>query len=59
MLNTAGYYTEPTPQNVAVSLLQAQIETANTDPSVYLTENLQTCGPTRIRGRTRCRPTAT
>ena len=41
MLNTAGYYTEPTPQNVAVSLLQAQIETANTDPSVYLTENLQ------------------
>jgi phosphate transport system substrate-binding protein len=40
MLNAAGYYTEPTPQNVAVSLLQAQIETANTDPSVYLTENL-------------------
>jgi phosphate transport system substrate-binding protein len=41
MLNAAGYYTEPTPQNVAVSLLQAQIETTNTDPSVYLTENLQ------------------
>jgi len=41
MLNAAGYYTEPTPQNVAVSLLDAQIETANTDPSVYLTENLQ------------------
>jgi phosphate ABC transporter phosphate-binding protein len=40
MLNSAGYYTEPTPQNVAVSLLDAQIETANTDPSVYLTENL-------------------
>jgi phosphate ABC transporter phosphate-binding protein len=40
MLNAAGYYTEPTPQNVAVSLLDAQIETANTDPSVYLTENL-------------------
>lgn len=41
MLNAAGYYTEPTPQNVAVSLLDAQIETANTDPSVYLTEQLQ------------------
>lgn len=41
MLNAAGYYTEPTPQNVAVSLLQAQVETADTDPSVYLTEKLQ------------------
>lgn len=39
VLNAAGYYTEPTPQNVAVSLLQAQI---NTDPSspLYLTQNL-------------------
>ncbi|HUA95892.1 MAG TPA: phosphate ABC transporter substrate-binding protein PstS [Acidimicrobiales bacterium] len=41
MLNAAGYYTEPTPQNVAVSLLQAQINTDSSDPSVYLTENLQ------------------
>lgn len=41
MLNAAGYYTEPTPQNVAVSLLAAQVETQNTDPSVYLTQKLQ------------------
>ena len=39
MLNAAGYYTEPTPDNVAVSLLKAQI---NTDPSSqdYLTQQL-------------------
>jgi hypothetical protein len=39
MLNAAGYYTEPTPDNVAVSLLQAQI---NNDPTSqdYLTQNL-------------------
>jgi phosphate ABC transporter phosphate-binding protein len=39
MLNAAGYYTEPTPENVAVSLLKAQI---NTDPSSdqYLTQKL-------------------
>jgi phosphate transport system substrate-binding protein len=41
MLNAAGYYTEPTAQNVAVSLLQAQINTDSTDPATYLTENLQ------------------
>jgi phosphate transport system substrate-binding protein len=41
MLNSAGYYTEPTPQNVAVSLLSAQVNTSNpNDPATYLTENL-------------------
>ncbi len=39
MLNAAGYYTEPTPDNVAVSLLQAQINTDPTSPN-YLTEQL-------------------
>ena len=38
VLNNAGYYTEPTPQNVAVSLLQARINTAPGDD--YLTQNL-------------------
>ncbi|MFC7262607.1 substrate-binding domain-containing protein [Streptomyces lutosisoli] len=39
VLNHAGYYTEPTPQNVAVSLLKARI---NTDKSSadYLTQKL-------------------
>ncbi len=39
VLNAAGFYTEPTPDNVAVSLLQAQI---NTDASSqdYLTQKL-------------------
>lgn len=39
LLNAAGYYTEPTAQNVAVALLQAQI---NEDESSvdYLTQNL-------------------
>lgn len=39
MLNSAGYYTEPTPENVAVSLLQARI---NNDPASpdYLTQQL-------------------
>jgi len=40
ILNAAGYYTEPTPQNVAVSLLQAQINMDSGNPAVYLTENL-------------------
>ncbi len=40
VLNKAGYYTEPTPENVAVSLLQAQINTDASDPTVYLTQNL-------------------
>jgi len=40
VLNKAGYYTEPTPQNVAVSLLKAKINTDESDPTVYLTQNL-------------------
>jgi phosphate transport system substrate-binding protein len=40
MLNAAGYYTAPTPDNVAVSLLQAQVDTTDTDPSLYLTQKL-------------------
>lgn len=39
VLNAAGYYTEPTPENVAVSLLKARI---NSDPgsTEYLTQQL-------------------
>lgn len=41
MLNSAGYYTEPTPKNVAVSLLKAIVDTTDVnDPSRYLTEDL-------------------
>jgi phosphate ABC transporter phosphate-binding protein len=40
MLNAGGYYTEPTPDNVAVSLLQAQINTDSSNLAVYLTQNL-------------------
>jgi phosphate transport system substrate-binding protein len=41
MLNAAGYYTEPTPQDVAVSLLRAQVDTTDVnDPSRYLTQDL-------------------
>jgi phosphate ABC transporter phosphate-binding protein len=41
VLNAAGYYTEPTPNNVAVSLLQAQVDTTDVnDPSLYLTQQL-------------------
>ena len=39
MLNMAGYYTEPTPDNVAVSLLKAQINTNASSPD-YLTQQL-------------------
>ncbi|MFF7977559.1 substrate-binding domain-containing protein [Streptomyces sp. NPDC007901] len=39
ILNHAGYYTEPTPQNVAVSLLKAQINT-NKNSADYLTQQL-------------------
>jgi phosphate ABC transporter phosphate-binding protein len=39
VLNAAGYYTEPTPGHVAVSLLQAQINMNPSDP-LYLTQNL-------------------
>ena len=41
LLNAAGYYTEPTPGHVAVSLLKDQINTANpNDPAHYLTQDL-------------------
>lgn len=40
ILNAAGYYTEPTPRNVAVSLLQARINDNRDDLSVYLTQEL-------------------
>jgi phosphate transport system substrate-binding protein len=40
MLNADGYYTEPTPTNVAVSLTQAQINMDSSNPAVYLTQNL-------------------
>jgi phosphate transport system substrate-binding protein len=41
MLNAAGYYTQPTPDNVAVSLLQAKVDTTDVnDPSKYLTQDL-------------------
>ncbi|MEV5848034.1 substrate-binding domain-containing protein [Streptomyces sp. NPDC051985] len=39
ILNHAGYYTEPTPQNVAVSLLKAEINT-NKNSADYLTQQL-------------------
>jgi phosphate transport system substrate-binding protein len=39
VLNHAGYYTEPTPQNVAVSLLKARINTDKNSPD-YLTQQL-------------------
>ena len=40
VLNKAGFYTEPTPENVAVSLLRAQINDNAADPTVYLTQKL-------------------
>ncbi|MEU8943789.1 phosphate ABC transporter substrate-binding protein PstS [Streptomyces sp. NPDC048489] len=39
VLNHAGYYTEPTPKNVAVSLLKAKINT-NKHSADYLTQQL-------------------
>ncbi len=39
VLNAAGYYTEPTAENVAVSLLKAQINMDKGSPD-YLTQNL-------------------
>ena len=39
VLNAAGYYTEPTPGHVAVSLLKAQINSDKSSP-LYLTQNL-------------------
>jgi phosphate transport system substrate-binding protein len=40
LLNSAGYYTAPTATNVAISLMAATIDTTDTDPSLYLTEQL-------------------
>jgi phosphate transport system substrate-binding protein len=41
LLNSAGYYTEPTPQNVAVTLLQDQVDTTDVNnPALYLTQQL-------------------
>ena len=40
VLNAAGFYTEPTPENVAVSLLKAKINTDASKPETYLTQNL-------------------
>ena len=40
VLNAAGFYTEPTPENVAVSLLKARINTDASKPETYLTQNL-------------------
>jgi phosphate transport system substrate-binding protein len=40
VLNAAGYYTEPTPENVAVSLLQAKINTDESNPATFLTQDL-------------------
>ncbi|MFI6338542.1 phosphate ABC transporter substrate-binding protein PstS [Streptomyces sp. NPDC050535] len=40
VLNRAGYYTEPTPENVAVSLLKAKINT-NRSSADYLTQKLE------------------
>lgn len=39
VLNRSGYYTEPTPENVAVSLLKAKINTDESSDN-YLTQNL-------------------
>ncbi|MFF7195406.1 phosphate ABC transporter substrate-binding protein PstS [Streptomyces sp. NPDC008079] len=39
VLNHAGYYTEPTPANVAVSLVKARINTEKNSPD-YLTQDL-------------------
>ena len=40
LLNAAGYYVEPTPEAVAVSLLKAKINTDESNPAVYLTQDL-------------------
>jgi phosphate transport system substrate-binding protein len=40
LLNAAGYYVEPTAQNVAVALLAAKIHTENPSADNYLTQDL-------------------
>lgn len=40
VLNAAGYYTAPTPENVSVSLLKARVNQNKGDLAVYLTQEL-------------------
>ena len=40
VLNAAGFYTEPTPENVAVSLLKAEINRDESNFAEYLTQKL-------------------
>jgi phosphate transport system substrate-binding protein len=40
LLNEAGYYTEPTPGNVAISLRAAELNDDPSDPATYLTADL-------------------
>ena len=40
VLNTGGYYTEPTASNVAVALTEAKIDQDASNPDTYLTQNL-------------------
>lgn len=40
VLNASGYFTAPTPYNVAVALTRADIELNNHDPRFYLTQQL-------------------
>ncbi len=41
VLNAAGFYVEPTPEAVAVSLLKARINTDESNPATYLTQDLR------------------
>ena len=59
VLNTAGYYTEPTPENVAVSLLKARINTDESSEDYLTQQSSTTSTPTPTRGTTRCRRTPT
>lgn len=40
VLNSSGYYVEPTASSVAVALMQARINTDTSDPATYLTQIL-------------------
>ena len=53
-----GYYTEPTPENVAVSLLEAQVDTTDVnDPACTSPRTSAASTPTPTPAPTRCRPT--
>jgi phosphate ABC transporter phosphate-binding protein len=41
VLNAAGFYVEPTPEAVAVSLLKARINADESNPATYLTQDLR------------------